>query len=128
MLPLNTYEGLFIFADTLKDDELKAVQDRALAEVERQDGKVIGVKKIGRRTFARPMGKRTAGIYVRAVFELDGEKVSSLLARYKLNNDVFRVQITRGDVKSADLVAAAPKATTDTADEPAASVEADKEA
>jgi len=102
---VNTYEGLFIFADTLKDDELKGVQDRALAEIERQGGKILGVKRIGRRTFARPMSKREAGIYVRAVFELAPESVTPLLARYKLSEEVFRIQITRGDEKSLGLVA-----------------------
>lgn len=102
---MNTYEGLFIFAETLKDDEFKAVQDRALAEVERQGGKVLGARKLGRRTFARPMSKKDAGIYLRAVFELAPENVTPLLARYKLSEDVFRIQITRGDEKSMDMVA-----------------------
>lgn len=102
---MNTYEGLFIFADTLKDDELKEVQDRALAEVERQGGKVLGVKKLGRRSFARAMSKRDSGIYVRAVFELAPESVTPLLARYNLSEEVFRIQITRGDEKSMSMVA-----------------------
>ncbi len=106
---MNTYEGLFIFADTLKDDELKEVQDRALAEIERQGGKVLGAKKLGRRTFARPMSKKEAGIYVRAVFELEADKVTPLLARYKLSEEVFRIQITRGDEKSLGLVTPEPE-------------------
>ncbi len=107
---MNTYEGLFIFADTLKDDELTAVQESAMAEVDRQGGKVLGVKKLGRRSFARPMSKKDSGIYVRAVFELAPEKVTPLLARYNLSEDVFRVQVTRGDEKSMSMVASEPVA------------------
>jgi ribosomal protein S6 len=101
---LNTYEGLFIFDDTLKDEELSAVQDKALAEIERQGGSVLGAKRLGRRNFARPMAKRQSGNYVRAIFNLDPNNVTPLLARYKLSEDVFRVQITRGDSKSMELV------------------------
>ncbi len=101
---MNTYEGLFIFDDKLKDEELTQAQERALAEIERQGGSVLGAKRLGRRSFARPMAKRDAGIYVRAIFNLDAEKVTPLLARYKLSEDLFRVQITRGDSKSLELV------------------------
>jgi small subunit ribosomal protein S6 len=102
---LNTYEGLFIFADTLKEEELKDVIDRAMAEVTKFDGSVLGVKKLGRRNFARPMDKRESGIYVRTVFNLDPQSITPLLARYKLSEDVFRVQVTRGDSKSLEFVA-----------------------
>jgi ribosomal protein S6 len=102
---LKTYEGLFIFADTLKDEELVEVLDRVTAEVTRQDGSVIGSKKLGRRSFARTMSKRDSGLYVRMLFSLAPEKVSPLQARLLLSEDVFRVQITCGDEKSASMVA-----------------------
>jgi ribosomal protein S6 len=102
---LNTYEGLFIFKETLKEDELKAVVEKTMAVIEKHGGSVLGTKILGRRNFARPMGKRDAGIYVRAVFNLDAQKVAPLLASYKLSDDVFRVQITKGDSKSLKFVA-----------------------
>ena len=102
---MNTYEGLFIFADTLKEEELKVILDRTVATIEKQGGSVLGTKKLGRRNFARPMSKRESGVYVRTVFNLDPTKVTPLLARYKLDEDVFRVQITRGDSKSLEFVA-----------------------
>ena len=119
---MNTYEGLFIFADTLKEDEFKEVQDRALAEIERQGGKLLGAKKLGRRSFARAMNKRDSGIYLRAVFELAPESVTPLLARYNLSEDVFRIQITRGDEKSMSMVSEPPPA--EPAEAEAAPVEA----
>ena len=102
---MNTYEGLFIFADTLKEEELQKVTDGALAEITKLGGSVLGAKKLGRRNFARPMAKRESGIYVRAVFNLDAQSVTPLLARYKLSDEVFRVQITRGDSRSLEFVA-----------------------
>ncbi len=102
---LNTYEGLFIFADTLKEEELKEALDGTMGMIESQGGSVLGLKKIGRRNFARTMSKRDSGIYVRSVFNIEPSKISPLMARYNLSDDVFRVQITRGDSKSLEFVA-----------------------
>jgi len=102
---LNTYEGLFIFADTLKEEELKEALDGTMSMIKKQGGSVLGLKKIGRRNFARTMKKRESGIYVRSVFNLDPSEISPLIARYNLSDDVFRVQITRGDSKSLEFVA-----------------------
>jgi len=108
---LNTYEGLFIFADTLKDEELTDVLDRVTAEFTRQGGTPLGCKKLGRRSFARPMAKRDSGLYVRMVFSLEAGKITPLQARLKLSEDVFRVQITRADEKSLSMVAEPVEAT-----------------
>jgi ribosomal protein S6 len=102
---LNTYEGLFIFADTLKEEELKEALDGTMSMIQKQGGSVLGLKKIGRRNFARTMHKRDSGIYVRSVFNLDPSEISPLISRYNLSDDVFRVQITRGDSKSLEFVA-----------------------
>ncbi len=101
---MNTYEGLFIFPELLNDEELDAARSHVLGEIERQGGRVLGVRKLGRREFARAMDKQRSGVYMRTVFELDGDKIAPLRARYRLSDDVFRVQITRGDEKSMDWV------------------------
>ena len=102
---LNTYEGLYIFDERLKEEELKQAVDQAHALIEKHGGSVLGSKTLGRRTFARQLKKRQAGIYVRTVFNMDPEKISPLLASYKLSEVVFRVQICRGDSKSLEFVA-----------------------
>ncbi len=101
---MNTYEGLFIFPELLNDEELEAARSHVLGEIERQGGRVLGVRKLGRREFARPMSKQRSGVFVRTVFELGGDKIAQLRARYRLSDDVFRVQITQGDEKSMDWV------------------------
>jgi ribosomal protein S6 len=107
---LNTYEGLFIFPELLNDEELEAARSHVLAEIERQGGRVLGVRKLGRREFARPLDKQRSGVFVRTVFELAGDKVAPLRARYRLSDDVFRVQITCGDGQSMDWVKERPAA------------------
>lgn len=105
---MNIYEGLFIFPELLNDEELEAARTHVLAEIERQGGRVLGVRKLGRREFARPLSKQRSGVFVRTVFEIDGGKVAPLRARYRLSDDVFRVQITCGDEKSMDWIKERP--------------------
>lgn len=101
---MNTYEGLFIFPELLNDEELEAARTHVLGEIERHGGKVLGQRKLGRREFARALGKQRSGVFVRAVFEIDGDKIAALHARYRLSDDVTRVQITRGDEQSLSWV------------------------
>ena len=113
---MNTYEGLFIFPERMNDDEVAAAKERALAEIGRQDGKVLGERTLGRRNFARPMDKQRAGVYARVVFSMAGDRVAALRGRYKLMDEVFRVQITCGDgnslawVRNTDEAKARPAA------------------
>ena len=49
--------------------------------------------RLGKRPFARPMKKQDAGYYYVIDFELEGDQVTPLKERLKLNEFVFRVQI-----------------------------------
>ena len=101
---MNIYEGMFIFEESLRDEAMDAVLETVRADMERDGAEIVTCRVLGRRGFARPMKKkRTAGVYVRMVFKLDPLKVTKLLARYKLNDDVLRVQIVLGDEKSLKL-------------------------
>ena len=72
---------------------MTGILDKIKGEIEKLGGEVLSVDIKGRRTFARPMSKRDSGIYVLQMFNLDTTNVDKLLARCKLNDDVFRVQI-----------------------------------
>jgi ribosomal protein S6 len=74
-------------------------------EITRLDGNVLTTEVLGKRTFARPMQKRDNGIYVKIRFELDPSQVSVLLGRYRLAEDVFRVQILAVDDRREAVLA-----------------------
>ena len=59
--------------------------------------KVEAQEILGKRTFARPMHKRENGVYALVRFELDPAKVTELVNRYRLVEEVFRVQILAVD-------------------------------
>ena len=83
---------------------------KALAEVTRLGGNVLVQEVLGKRTFARPMQKRENGVYVQVRFELDPSKVTELVNRYRLVEEVFRVQILAVDDRREALLAAQAEA------------------
>jgi len=94
---MKKYDGLYIFAGNAKDDVLESNLTKAVSEIERFGGKVESQDILGKRTFARPMHKRENGVYALVRFEMDPAKVKELVNRYRLVEEVFRVQILAVD-------------------------------
>ena len=94
---MKKYDALYIFVGIAKDDVLEAHLEKALAEVTRLGGNVLEKVQLGKRVFSRPMKKRDSGVYVKVRLELDPSKVDELVKRYKLVEEVFRVQILAVD-------------------------------
>jgi small subunit ribosomal protein S6 len=103
---MKKYDGLYIFAGQAKDDVLDGQIAKALAEVTRLGGNVLMQEVLGKRAFAHPMRKRESGVYVQVRFELDPAKVSELVNRYRLVEEVFRVQILAVDERREAILAA----------------------
>lgn len=99
------YDGLYIFAGAAKDEALDKLVEKARGEITRLSGTVVGTEVIGKRTFARTMQKRDSGVYVRIRFELDPANVQTLLSRYHLLEEFFRVQILMVDERREQIVA-----------------------
>ena len=94
---MKKYDALYIFVGIAKDDVLEANLAKALTEVTRLGGNVLEKVQLGKRVFSRPMKKRESGVYVKVRLELDPAKVDELVKRYKLVEEVFRVQILAVD-------------------------------
>ena len=94
---MKKYDALYIFVGIAKDDALEANLEKALAEVTRLGGNVLEKVQLGKRMFSRPMKKRESDVYVKVRLELDPAKVDELVKRYKLVEEVFRVQILAVD-------------------------------
>ena len=94
---MKKYDALYIFVGIAKDDALEANLEKALAEVTRLGGNVLEKVSLGKRSFSRPMKKRDSGVYVKVRLELDPSKVDELVKRYKLVEEVFRIQILAVD-------------------------------
>ncbi len=107
---MNKYEAMFIFGDDMKDDALEDALNKVRAEIKKVGGEVENTTRMGRKQFARVLHKKEAGQYVLVTFKCAGEHISSLLAKYRLNESVFRVTI---------MLASAPPPAPETAEKPA---------
>ena len=96
---MKTYDALYVFVGVAKDDAVEAPLEKALSEVARLGGNVLEKVVLGGRAFSRPMKKRERGTYVKVRFELDPSKVDELVNRYRLVEEVFRVQILAVDAR-----------------------------
>ena len=103
---MKKYDGFYIFAGQAKDDVLDSYIQKAVAEITRLAGVILSQEVLGKRPFARRMRKRESGVYVQVRFELDPAKVSELVNRYRLVEEVFRVQILAVDDRREAVLAA----------------------
>jgi len=94
---LKKYDALFIFSGAAKDEALTQVVEKATSEITRLGGKIEGTETIGHRNFARQLQKRDHGVYVRVRFQIEASAIKELTARYRLSEEVFRVQILARD-------------------------------
>ena len=91
------YEGLFIFPETLDEEQLDQAIDAVKVELEKLEGSLESTTRLGKRSFARPMKKKKAGIYAIIMFRLDGGQIPAFKRRLKLSTNVFRAQFVKKD-------------------------------
>lgn len=101
---MKKYDGLYIFAGMAKDDALDKQIEKVRGEITRLSGNVLTTEVVGKKTFARPMHKRNNGVYVKIRFELDPLQVTTLIGRYHLTEDIFRVQILAIDERREAII------------------------
>ena len=91
---MKKYEGLFILDVVGREDAEKEIIDRIQKDIEQAGGSVETVQKMGQKPFARTTSKRSAGHYVNVIFHAPGKAITALDAKFDLDADVFRWQIT----------------------------------
>ena len=123
---MKKYDGLYIFAGSAKDEALDKQIEKARGEITRLSGTVLSTDVLGKKSFARPMHKRDNGVYVKIRFELDPVQISTLVSRYHLVEDIFRVQLLAVDERRESVLA--KQAETQKAREAARAAAAEKEA
>ncbi len=101
---MKKYDGLYIFAGSAKDDALDKQIEKVRGEITRLSGNVLTTDVLGKKSFARPMHKHDNGVYVKIRFELDPLQVKTLVDRYHLFEEVFRVQILAVDERRESIL------------------------
>ncbi len=100
---MKKYEAMIIFRESLKDTDCDEAVEAVRAEIEKLGGKMTSSTRLGKRDFARMMQKQTSGHYGLIAFQLDGEQITPLQARLKLNEQIFRVQIVAAPAVATTL-------------------------
>jgi len=111
------YEGLFIFPETLDEEQLDQAIAAVKTEIEGMGGVFENATRLGKRSFARPMKKKKAGIYAIITFRIDGLKVAALKQRLTLATNVFRSQFMKVDEAALAAKAAVKAAAEEVAPE-----------
>lgn len=92
---MKRYEGLFILNTAGKEEGVKDVIDHISADITTVGGKVETVQKMDKRPFARAASrKHQSGFYVNFIFQSEPAAITGLRAKFRLNEDVFRVTFT----------------------------------
>lgn len=99
---MRTYNMMIIFESTMSEEGLEKALGRISDEVAKFGGKTQESKMIGKRAFARPMKKKHDGLYVKLSMEFEPLKIDELKERFRLNEDIFRVQILVADEKKVE--------------------------
>jgi ribosomal protein S6 len=84
---------MFILPTDLDEQGIDNVLARVDEELQRLNGSVTASERLGRRSFARTMQKKDAGQYVKMTLSMEPASVQPFLARLKLVDGVFRVQL-----------------------------------
>ena len=102
---MNKYEAMIIFPESLKD--IEEALGKVRGEIKKHGGDVESTTRLGKRVFARKMEKQDAGQYVIMTFKMPTDQVKPLMTRFKMNEEIFRVQIVRAPAVVAAAVAGA---------------------
>ncbi len=93
---MKKYEGLFILNLAGREDGLKETIDRLTGELTKLGAKIETVQKMDKRSFARVADKKVKdGFYVNFIFAAEPEVAAKLDRQFELDEDVFRLLVTR---------------------------------
>lgn len=93
---MKRYEGLFILNTAGKDEGVQETIDKIKNEMESLGCKLETVQKMDKRNFMRVANKKhSAGFYANFIFEAEPDVASQVRSRFTLNEDVFRVLMTK---------------------------------
>ncbi|MDX2227739.1 MAG: 30S ribosomal protein S6 [Verrucomicrobiae bacterium] len=92
---MKRYEALFILNTNGKEESVQELVDRIKGDLQKSGAQVSSVQKLDRKQFAYKAGSgETSGFYVNYVLEASAEVVDKLKNRFRIDEDVMRVQIT----------------------------------
>ena len=90
---MKTYEAVFILDSKKLEDNGEVFAKSAGEQIEALGGKVHKAVSLGRKQFARAIGRRRAANYWDLIIDLEPESVVALQDGYRLNETVLRLVV-----------------------------------
>lgn len=103
-MPVNTYEGLFIFDSNRYARDPAGVVNQVAEAVRRHGGELLVSRLWEERRLAYPIKGHRKGTYWLTYFRIDGQKLSGLDRDCRLNDQVLRHLFIKLDARIADAV------------------------
>jgi len=94
---LKTYEAVIILNNRNIEDGGEVFINEVASYLESNGGTVSHKISMGRRQFARPIKKQTAGTYWNLFFDYDPAKIDALKEHYSLDTTVTRLAVFNYD-------------------------------
>ncbi len=92
---MKTYETIFILDNRKVEDGGETFSKKVGKFVDQLGGKVQKVVSLGRRHFARPIGKHRAGVYWDFIMDLEPGHIVALQDQYRLDSTVLRLEVLK---------------------------------
>ena len=89
------YEALLVLNAQGKEDSVREIIERLESEFQKEGAQMEQVQKMDRRQFSYMAGPLDAGYYVNFVFNADPAVIAKLLAKFKLDPEVYRQNYER---------------------------------
>lgn len=92
---MNTYEGMFIINPQLSDEDTEKVIETIQEEIKKSKGEIANIERIGKQHLSYPIKKFQDGYYLLLSFQGEGDFISKIKAKYKINNNILRILILK---------------------------------
>ena len=99
---MNLYEAMYILDPDLDEEALKKVVSVIETTITDNDGKVEDSRTEGKKQLAYPVKKKMQKNHLLMDFSIEPDKIDKLNNIFKLNENIFRVMITRKEAKKTD--------------------------
>ena len=90
---MRKYEAIFILNDRKFDDGGKAYAGKVEEILKACGASDVSHETMGRKQFARPIGKRTSGTYWSFIFNMEPARVAEFQDKFTLEEAVLRVVV-----------------------------------
>ena len=100
---MRKYESIFILNDRKFEDGGATFSSTVVDALKSCNAAGISKENIGRRPFARPIGKRTHGLYWSFYFEMSPDQVENFQDKFRLEENVLRHVVFQDDRPEGDI-------------------------